>query len=99
MGKSQRVKGRRLEQEVVNLLKEYGVPAKRISMLESGRVDKGDIELCDVWKAEVKGGNQVPKFLYEARKEGEEMLIAKRDREKWLVTMDFEWFIKYFLGS
>ena len=68
MSKSQRTKGRRFEQELVNILKENGVPAKRISMMETGGIDKGDVLVADIWKAEVKGGAQIPKFCYNARK-------------------------------
>jgi len=97
MGKYQRDKGKRGEQELVRLLKEKGVPAKRISMLEAGQVDKGDVLIAEVWKAEVKIGGQVPKFIYDAKKEGEDFLICKRDRKEWLVVMDLNWFIDKFL--
>ena len=95
-GNHSRNKGRRLEQELVNLFKEYGIDAKRISMMESGRVDKGDIQVSLDWKCEVKGGSQIPQFLYKARKSDESLLFMKRDREKWLVCMDVEWFIRTF---
>lgn len=97
-GSYSRNKGARLERELVNILKENNVPAKRISMMETGGVDKGDILVASVWVAEVKGGNQVPKFMYEARKtEDTPLLFCKRDREKWLVTMDLEWFLDTFI--
>lgn len=97
MSKYQRTKGRRGEQEIVNILKEGGIPAKRISMLETGAIDKGDILVAEVWKAEVKVGNQVPKYFYEAMKEGEDMLFCKRDRKEWLVVMPVDKFIERFL--
>lgn len=93
MGLMQRRKGASGEREIVNLLKAAGIPAKRISMMETGGIDKGDIEVAGK-KAQVKRGNFVPKFFYTARCEGETYLFVRRDKEKWLVTMDFEEFIR-----
>jgi hypothetical protein len=96
-GSYSRNKGRRLEQEIVNLLKEKNIDAKRISMVETGHLIKGDILLENKWKCEVKGGSQVPKFLYSARKDGEDILFVRRDRKHWLVCMDMEWFAENFI--
>ena len=93
----QREKGARLERELVNVLKEAGIPAERISPMEAAGTRKGDLLVAGVWKAEVKGGLQIPKFIYEAKKEGEDMLFMKRDRRQWLVCMDLDWFLKKFL--
>jgi hypothetical protein len=93
-GSYSRNKGRRLEQEIVNLLKEKKIDAKRISMVETGRIIKGDILVNNEWHCEVKGGSQVPKFLYKATKDGEKVLFSRRDRKHWIVSMDFEWFAK-----
>lgn len=95
-GSYSRNKGRRLEQEIVNLLKDEDIDAKRISMVETGRIVKGDILVCDQWKCEVKGGSQVPKFLYNSRKDGEEILFSRRDRKHWIVSMDLEKFVELF---
>ncbi len=97
MSKYQRNKGAGGEREIVNLLKEHGVPAKRISMNESNHEDKGDILVAECWKAEVKVGKQVPDYFYKAMKEGEDMLFAKRDRKEWLVVMPVNKFIERFL--
>lgn len=97
-GNHSRTKGRRFEQELVNLFKSHKVEAKRISMLETGREDKGDLQVSEL-KVEVKGGSQVPLFLYKARKTDEHLLCMRRDRSKWLVCMDLEWFIKKFLSK
>jgi hypothetical protein len=94
-GSYSRNKGRRLEQELVNLLKEGGLDAHRISMIETGHFAKGDLLINKKWKAEVKGGEQVPKFLYNANKEGEEILFMKRDRLKWKVCIDLDWFLEH----
>jgi len=97
MGKYQRNKGGRGEREIVNLLKSHDIPAKRISPLETNHEDKGDILVAECWKAEVKVGDQIPKFIYEAMKEGEDMLFCKRDRKEWLVVMPVDKFIERFL--
>lgn len=97
-GSYSRNKGARLERELVNILKSAGTYAKRISMMETGGIDKGDIEVAGLWKAEVKGGDQVPKFVYEARKVGETLLFMKRDGKKWLICMDLDFFLEKFLS-
>ena len=97
MGKMQRNKGKRLEQEVVNILKDAGIPALRTSMLETGGIVKEDVLIAGVWKAEVKGGQQVPKFVYDSMKEGEQILLMKRDRKAWKICMDLDFFLEKFI--
>ncbi|MBN1162600.1 hypothetical protein JXA34_02540 [Patescibacteria group bacterium] len=96
-GNHSKNKGRRFEQELVNLFKEKGHDAQRISMLETGRILKGDVEVEKLGQVEVKGGSQVPVFLYKARKKEEHCLIVRRDREKWVICMDLEEFIEKFM--
>ena len=97
MGKLSRNKGSRGEREIVNRLKEAGVPCKRISMMETGGIDKGDVELMGVYKGQVKLGKMVPAWLYNARNVGEDFLFARKDKHKWLVVMDLEFFLDKFL--
>lgn len=97
MGIMQRRKGANAEREIVNILKDAGIPAKRISMMETGGIDKGDVELMDIYKGQVKRGQIVPAWIYKARDNGEEFLFVKRDREKWLVVLDLEFFLKNFI--
>ena len=99
MGKFSRDKGARGEREIVNILKSYGVPAKRISMMETTGVDKGDVEIAEIWTAQVKLGSQVPKFLYDARINGEEFLFCRRDKQRWAMVIDLEWFLEHFWGN
>lgn len=96
MGKMQRRKGAAGERELINKLKESGVPAKRISMMETNHEDKGDIEVMGVYKGEVKRGNHVPKFYSQSIK-GSDFLFSRRDREGWKVTMDLEFFLEKFV--
>lgn len=87
-----------MEREIVNILKENGFPeAKRISMMETGGIDKGDVYLTLDWRGEVKGGAQVPNFNYKARKTDEKFLFMKRDRQKWLVLMDLDFFLETYV--
>jgi Holliday junction resolvase len=92
-GKYSRDKGLRFEREIVNLLRSRGLDAKRISMQETGGIDKGDLKVLN-YRAEVKGGKQVPIFVYKARKTDEQLLFMRRDKCKWLVCMDFDFWIK-----
>ena len=66
---SQYAKGRRHEEELVNLLKGAGFDASRVELSGRWRKDKADIiinfngsDIC----ASVKYGSQVPKSLYKA---------------------------------
>lgn len=95
MGASQRRKGAAGEREVVNMLKDYGIPAKRISMMESNHTDKGDIEIGagktkDI--GSVKREQKVPKYVYDALGDCD-YLFMRKDKHKWLVVMDLESFV------
>lgn len=97
MGKMQRTKGKTGELEVVNLLKKAGIKAKRISQMETNGEDKGDIVLYRdgiTDTGQVKRGEHVPKFIYDALKDAD-YLFCRRDREEWLVTMTLDQFIYY----
>jgi len=94
-GKYSRNKGQRFERELVNLMRDYGIKAKRISMMETGGIDKGDVQI-EQYRCEVKGGAQVPKFIYTARKTDEKLLFMRRDGKKWLVCMDMDLFMDKF---
>lgn len=91
-GKYSRNKGARFERELVNKFTKSGIKAKRISMMETNGIDKGDLVLMDSLNVQVKGGNQVPKFIYYAI-DGFDILAIRRDREDWLITMDYEFFV------
>jgi hypothetical protein len=67
-------------------------------MQETGGIDKGDVEIAGCWKAQVKSGSHVPSTVYKFMENGEEFLFMKRDRKKWLVVMEAEWFLETFLA-
>lgn len=92
-GKYSRNKGARAEREVVNMFKAMGfVDTKRISMMETGGQDKGDV-ITPIGVAEVKIGSQVPKFIYDATKEDTHILICRRDHQKWKLIIDLDKFL------
>lgn len=91
-------KGKGAEREIVNILKEAGIPAKRIGGMETNHVDHGDVELelAGVWKAQVKCGSHVPKAIYKFL-EHEDMAFVRRDRSKWIIMLDLEKFLETFI--
>ena len=97
MSKMQRDKGKRGELEVCSIFRQHEIPAKRISPLETNHEDKGDIKIADLWIGEVKLGNHVPKFVYDAVKtEDTQFLFMRRDRKKWLICIDLNFFLDNF---
>jgi len=102
-GKKSRNKGRTGEQEIVNVLKSHDVPAKRISMMETGGVDKGDVDVAGIWDCEVKYGAMVPKWIYdEALGKNPKMAFVRRISTKdrgyeWVVMMPLEFFLSNFI--
>ena|SRR3990167_677975 len=102
MSKMQRRKGYVGEHELVGILNAAGLSAKRISSLETDKVSKGDVLVADIWKGSVKYGEHVPKFIYDAKGNREEMLFMKKigrstRGNKWLVCMDLEFFLATFV--
>ena len=87
-------KGKNGEREVVNLLGNAGIYAKRISMQETGGIDKGDILIMDRYVGQVKIGSHVPKMFYELFKNGEHIGFVRQDGKKWIVCMGLDLFIQ-----
>lgn len=80
------------ERQIVNLLKLAGIDSKRISMLETGRIFKGDITVNDK-RGSVKFEQKVPKYMYSALGE-EDYLFSRSNRRPWLVTMRLKDFVE-----
>lgn len=74
-------------------MRDEGIQAKRISMMETGGIDKGDIMVAGEF-SEVKCGSHVPKWIYKVFKDGEKFVFARRDRREWKVVMDLEEFLR-----
>ena len=96
MEKKSKTKGATGEREVVNFLKAHKIPVKRISMMETNHEDKGDLQVMGVYKGEVKRGDHTPKWLYDSKKEMD-FLFCRRDRERWLVVLDLDFFLSKFI--
>lgn len=95
MSKTQRLKGKVGELEVVNILKENNISAKRISMMETNALDKGDIEIEKRFIGAVKRGQHVPIFLQKSLGSCD-FLFCRRDRQKWFVSMTLDQFLYLF---
>ena len=93
MGRMQRNKGNRVEREIVNYLKENGIPAKRVPLSGSANGFKGDIIIDGNLKAEVKARKDGFKQIYDWL-EGNDYLFIKANRKPVLVVMTIEEFIK-----
>lgn len=93
MGKSQRQKGLRIEREMVNKLKEFGLPAERVPLSgAAGGSYTGDLIVCGE-RAEVKARKGGAGFgLLYRWIEGVTYLIVKTDREQPLVVMELDQF-------
>lgn len=89
-------KGKQGERDIVNFLKEKGLYAKRIGMMETNGEDKGDIEFGIVAEdktiGQVKVGSHVPKKVYDFL-EHEEVAFIRRDRERWVVLCEIDYFL------
>jgi len=94
-----RKKGYRIENELVNILKERGIEAYRVP-LSGGGVIKGDIVINKNIVCQVKGRKGGFKLLYDSleyeeggEKKEYDLLFIKADRRKYLVVMSLEKFI------
>lgn len=88
MGKMQRNKGYRGEHNLVRILKESGIKAKRIPLSGATEFQKGDVQIQD-FIAEVKlrknGFKQIYKWL-----ENSDILFIKADRKPYLAVIPLE---------
>ena len=95
MGKMQRTKGYLGEREIVNLLNELGVKAKRVPLSGATDFQKDDVLLEDGGTIEVKRRKRVPAIV-------REMLVSadygavREDRGEWLVVMSLKEFAYIF---
>jgi len=93
MAARSRRKGKDGEREVVRLFTEAGYKAVRTAPLEAGGQVKGDVYVSGIGVVQVKLGSHVPcsfgKWLEDA-----DILLTRRDRERWVVSMSAESFIE-----
>ncbi len=93
MGKMQRNKGNRVEREIVNYLKDNGIPAKRVPLSGAAEGFKGDIIIDGSLRAEVKARKDGFKQIYDWL-EGNDYLFIKANRKPVLVVMEIDEFIR-----
>ena len=93
MGKMQRNKGSRVEREIVNYLKDNGIPAKRVPLSGAAEGFKGDIIIDGSLRAEVKARKDGFKQIYDWL-EGNDYLFIKANRKPVLVVMEIDEFIR-----
>lgn len=103
MGKSQRDKGNREECGIVNIISSFGFECKRVPLSGSMKGFKGDIRATfplrsgdDVIiesKVRANGFKSLYKWLV-----GNDMLIVRADREKHLVIMPLEDYLRDIRG-
>ena len=90
MSKGGRIKGADGEREIVKMLNDRDIAARKIS--RSG-YSTPDIEVLDYFMGEVKRQEeQVPATIYKWLNQDEdtEMLFMRKNRMKWLVVMDLD---------
>lgn len=94
MGVSERRKGIAAEREVAELLRSYGLPAKRIP--NSGGLElKGDLAGVDGYHIEVKRQEtlRLPTWLRQAADEcgaAEPVVVFRQNRGEWYATVRLE---------
>lgn len=92
MGKLSRNKGASFEREVVRLLNQYNLNAKRTAPMQAGHSNYfGDVE-CDLGLVECKRRARGFSLLYEALADAD-CVIFRDDRKKPLIAFELEDFL------
>lgn len=92
MGKKSKRKGNRAEREVVRLLKDLGINAKRVPISGAAEGFKGDVVIDDRITAEVKIRASGLKTVYSWFTQP--VLFMRTNKRPWLVVMDVNTFVK-----
>ena len=89
-GKAPRQKGDRLERLAVDILRSYGLDAKRVPLSGAMRGYKGDIVIPisgHLWRLECKARGTGFNLIYKALGEGNQACIIKADRTDPVICM------------
>jgi len=97
MGKSQRDKGYRGENNFVNLMKDQELHAVRVPLSGATNFQKGDV-IVEGYTGEVKLRGNGFKKIYEWLAEND-FLVIKADRKPYLVVLPIDNFIKLLKGE
>lgn len=92
-GKKSRRKGKGGEYEIVHLLQEHGINAKRVPLSGATDFQKGDVIINNTITAEVKRRRNGFKQLY-SWLEDRNLVFMRADRKDWIVAMDIEFFLQ-----
>ena len=100
MGKMQKAKGYRGEVEVVAILREYGIDAKRglVFRKEPDIVDDTNIH----WEVKRQETTKIHEWMKQSREQCRGKIptvVHRRSREEWLITLKFEDFLKLIGGN
>ena len=98
MSSSQKRKGYRIEHQLVVLLKQNGINAKRVPLSGAQKDFSGDVIINDEMIGEVKARRSSFKSLYKWLTD-RDVLFVKADRKPFLVVMPLEVFIKLVGGG
>lgn len=103
LGRRSKMKGKRGEREVANILKSHGYNARRTAQycgstgdasdvvgLEGFHIEVKNVERLNLWKAIEQSKHDA----LEAGKNETPVVIFKRSREPWQICLQFEEFLK-----
>lgn len=103
IGKRSKMKGKRGEREVANILKAHGHNARRTAQYCGSTGDASDVIGLDGYHIEVKNVERLNlwKAIEQSRHDAMEagknevpVVVFKRSREKWQICLPFEEFLK-----
>lgn len=90
MGAGERRKGATGERELASILREHGIDATRVSPLEAGGADFGDVREGDGKRWQVKRRKALGIYAW---LEGCDRLAVRADRQPWLVVLPLKDYI------
>ena len=104
MGKSEREKGKRGEQEIAALLRSFGFDARRTAQYCGKNSDAADVIGIPGLHIEVKRQEKtrIQEWMRQAERDcGEKVpcVIHRRSREPWYVTLPLDGFMKILKGE
>lgn len=91
MGAAERRKGAVGERELASLLREAGIDAKRVSPLEAGGADFGDVKDAHGLRWQVKRRKALGLYVW---LEGCDRLAVRADRCEWLVVLPLKDYVE-----
>lgn len=100
-GKANRERGKRGEREVAQMIRDYGYPARRGAQY-CGKTGQADVEGLPGVHIEVKRverlniENAMKQSVSDAREGEVPIVVHRKDRSEWLVTMRFDDYIRMY---